>query len=101
MEINCLILGLYETNCYILRSGEKSKDCLIIDTGLDSGQLVDFLLERKLNPVAVVLTHGHIDHIAGVIALREKFPEIKVYIHKLDAEMQQDAFDWFDRWLKK
>jgi len=43
-----------------------------------------------LNPVAVVLTHGHIDHIAGVVALHSTFPDAKVYIHELDAEMLRE-----------
>ncbi|MFZ2147783.1 MAG: MBL fold metallo-hydrolase [Sedimentisphaerales bacterium] len=87
MKIDRLILGAYETNCYILRSNEATKDCLIVDTGLGAGKLIKFLEEHKLNPAAVVLTHGHIDHIAGVAALRSRFPDIKVYIHKLDAGM--------------
>ena len=87
MKIDRLILGAYETNCYVLRSSEAAKDCLLVDAGLGAGKLIKFLQERKLNPVAVVLTHGHIDHIAGVAALRAEFPDIKVHIHKLDAEM--------------
>lgn len=87
MHIDYLILGGYQTNCYILRNDDSAKDCLIIDPGLEAGELLDFLDEQKLNPVAVVLTHGHIDHIAGVAALRSRFPEIKVYIHNLDAGM--------------
>lgn len=87
MKIDCLILGAFQTNCYVLRANETAKDCLIIDTGLAAGELVDFLEVRKLNPVAVVLTHGHADHIAGLIELRCRFQNIKVYIHKLDAGM--------------
>ncbi len=87
MKIDCLSLGAYETNCYVLRSSEGAKDCLVVDPGMGAGRLVEFLQEHQLNPVAVVLTHGHIDHIAGVAALRDEFPDIKVYIHKLDADM--------------
>jgi glyoxylase-like metal-dependent hydrolase (beta-lactamase superfamily II) len=87
MRIEHLTLGAYETNCYVLRSGEAARDCLVIDPGLDAGRLIDLLEERGLNPVAVVLTHGHIDHIAGVVAMRNIFPDMKVCIHELDAEM--------------
>jgi len=91
MKIDCLILGAFETNCYILRKSEKAKDCLVMDAGLEAGKLIDFLQEHKLNPIAVVLTHGHIDHIAGVAILRKNYPKIKVYIHKLDAEMLRES----------
>jgi len=87
MKIDYLILGGYQTNCYVLRKNDAAQDCIIIDPGLEPGGLIEFLDEQKLNPLAVVLTHGHIDHIAGVSLLRNRFPEIKVYIHKLDADM--------------
>lgn len=87
MKIDLLVLGLYQTNCYVLRKSDAAKDCLIVDAGLGGSELIDFLQEHKFNPVAVALTHGHIDHIAAVTALRKHYPDIKVYIHKLDAEM--------------
>ena len=94
MKIQTLILGVYQTNCYIrqvtramLRKSDAVVDCLIIDPGLQAEELIDFLREHKLNPVAVALTHGHADHIAGLAFLHEDFPDVEVYIHKLDAEM--------------
>lgn len=93
MKIDHLILGAYETNCYVLRSSESAKECLIIDTGLEASRLVGFLKQYNLNPVAIVLTHGHPDHVAGVDVLYESFSDIKVYIHKLDAEMLASSLD--------
>ncbi len=90
MIINTLILGDFETNCYCLRKSEESHDCIIIDTGLDENELIDFLEEKQIKPLALIFTHGHIDHIAGVNALRRKFSDIKVYIHKLDAQMLKE-----------
>jgi hydroxyacylglutathione hydrolase len=87
MIIDRLILGAYQTNCYVLRSGRAAGDCLVIDPGLEPERLIDFLEEYHLNPVAVLLTHGHIDHIAGIPVLREQFGGTKVLIHELDAEM--------------
>jgi hydroxyacylglutathione hydrolase len=91
MKIDRLILGDFETNCYVLRNSDTARDCLIIDTGLDAGPLLDFLELNKLNPAALILTHGHADHIGGVEPLRKKFPTIAVYIHKLDAGMLTSA----------
>ena len=94
MKIDRLILGGYETNCYVLRKeslglrqSDAAAECLVVDPGLEAEELIEFLTEQKLKPVAVVLTHGHIDHIAGVALLRERFGDAKVYIHKLDAGM--------------
>ena len=87
MKIDTLILGDYQTNCYILRANDTAKDCLIIDTGLDPQPLLNFLNENDLNPIAVILTHGHADHITAVPALKKHFPQIKICIHHEDAEM--------------
>jgi len=90
MKIDTLILGSYQTNCYILGAETSANDCLIIDAGLQAEPLIDFLTDRNLNPAAIILTHGHADHIVGLSLLREKFPKIKVYIHKLDAQLLTD-----------
>ena len=87
MKIEHLILGSYETNCYILRENEAVKDCMIVDTGLEAEALIEFLKSGQLNPAAAVFTHGHADHITGIPLLRENYPDIKIYIHKLDARM--------------
>jgi hydroxyacylglutathione hydrolase len=91
MKINRLILGDFETNCYVLRDNSAASDCVIIDTGLEAGALLEFLEANKLNPAALILTHGHADHIAGVEPVRKKFPSIQVYIHKLDSNMLTSA----------
>ena len=87
MKIDTFVLGLYENNCYVLRKDHKHSDCLIIDTGLDVEPLIEFLEKNELNPEAVLLTHGHADHIVGITELRSKWPNIKVCIHNKDAQM--------------
>ncbi|MDO8302948.1 MAG: MBL fold metallo-hydrolase [Sedimentisphaerales bacterium] len=87
MKIDTLVLGLYENNCYVLRTDEKHKDCLIIDTGLDGQPLIEFLQEHELVPEAILLTHGHVDHIAAIDELKRIWPKMKVCIHKDDAQM--------------
>ncbi|MHC4153735.1 MAG: MBL fold metallo-hydrolase [Planctomycetota bacterium] len=87
MQVDQLVLGAFETNCYVLRESGGATGCVVVDAGLDAGRLVGFLQQRKLNAVALVLTHGHADHIAGVVELRKNFVSLKVYIHQLDAEM--------------
>jgi len=90
MQIQTLVLGPFQTNCYILRPSENTTDCLIIDTGLSSDNLIDHLTQNNLNPIAIILTHGHADHTAAIPALLKKFPKLEVYIHELDAELLTD-----------
>lgn len=91
MKIDRLILGDFQTNCYVVRADESARECLVIDTGLDSRDMIAFLTRQGLTPRAVILTHGHVDHIAGLAALRSRFPGLRVYIHKLDGRMLTDS----------
>jgi glyoxylase-like metal-dependent hydrolase (beta-lactamase superfamily II) len=87
MKVDAIVLGGFETNSYVVRASEEACDCVVIDTGLSAEPLIDFLSEHKLNPVVVIFTHGHADHIAGLNLLREKWSDIKVAIHTDDAGM--------------
>jgi hydroxyacylglutathione hydrolase len=91
MKIDRLTIGDFETNCYVVRKDESAEECLVIDTGLDSRDMIAFLAQHALTPTAVVLTHGHVDHIAGLAGLRSEYPKLRVYIHKLDAPMLDDS----------
>ena len=86
MLIDTIVLGGYQTNSYVLRRDEAARDCLVIDTGLDAQPLLEFLRKHRLTPEAVVLTHGHIDHIAGLDLMHAAFPKVQVSIHHLDAK---------------
>lgn len=87
MKIDCLALGDFQTNCYVLRSSDTDTDCLIIDPGFNSEELVKFLQQESLTPKKILLTHGHCDHIAGIGLVRETFGNIPVSISENDATM--------------
>ncbi|MBN1980070.1 MAG: MBL fold metallo-hydrolase [Chitinivibrionales bacterium] len=90
MKIDMIVLGDLEANCYCLRKSEKQKKCLIIDPGLQPEPLIRFLKANHYEPVSIILTHGHVDHIGGVESLREFWPTVEVAIHKNDANMLRD-----------
>lgn len=90
MIIDSLVLGDFLTNCYIIRNSQNATECIIIDPGLQPQPLIDFLQNNNLKPLAVILTHGHADHFAGLNDLKQNFPQINVHIHELDAEMLAD-----------
>jgi glyoxylase-like metal-dependent hydrolase (beta-lactamase superfamily II) len=99
MQIDRLVLGEYENNSYIVRKDEKTTDCIVIDTGLIAKPLIDFLKQKNLNPQALILTHGHVDHIAGAAMLQKNFSKIKVCIHKADSHMLGDSVSNFSKFL--
>ena len=81
MNLQCLPLGDYEANCYVL-TDETSKTALVIDPGVPSDELNDTLFGFDLK--YVLLTHGHFDHIFGCKALKEIYPEVNICIHSGD-----------------
>jgi hydroxyacylglutathione hydrolase len=75
--------GSWGTNCYVLATG-PGEPCLIVDPGQQSIDGVhDIIREHRLVPAAVLLTHGHIDHVWSVAPLSAEF-DIPALIHADD-----------------
>ena len=64
---------------------------MLIDPGAEADRILNFAKKNELAIRYIINTHGHADHIAGVAALRQQYPKIKVYIHKLDAGLLTDS----------
>jgi glyoxylase-like metal-dependent hydrolase (beta-lactamase superfamily II) len=79
----------FGTNCYVL-APERGAECLVVDPGVDVvDQLEEVLAEHRLQPVAVLLTHGHIDHTFSVTPVCNA-RGIPAYLHPDDAGMLAD-----------
>ena len=76
--------GSLGEHAYLL-GADETKDCVVVDPGLPK-PILDVLEQEGLNCVAILLTHGHFDHIGGVRQIRDRYGA-KVYIHELDAGM--------------
>lgn len=81
------------TNCTVIwADGDRS--CVVADPGMSSDEgekeLLDFFAKEGLTPVAILLTHGHFDHVWGVERLLAKY-SIPVYMHPLDKEILADG----------
>jgi hydroxyacylglutathione hydrolase len=76
-------------NTYLLsRRGER--ECLVVDPGFEPDAVIGWIEDRGLTPVAILLTHGHSDHIAGNAALRERWPALPILIGRGDAPKLTD-----------
>jgi len=85
MKYEKIVVGALETNCY-LAFCEKSRECAVIDPGADPEKIIRIIDDKDLKPVVLLNTHGHIDHIGGNKAIKEKFG-VPLYIHKDDEKM--------------
>ena len=90
MEIRSLQVGPIGTNCYLL-CDETAKVCAVIDPGGEASRVAAAVAETGCTPCAIFLTHGHYDHTGAVAALREKWPDIPVYLNHKD-QYTDDAY---------
>lgn len=92
LQIETMQLGPLETNCYILwqdnyKNSDGTTPAWLVDIGMWSKPLVEFLESRKLVPERILLTHGHGDHIGGVEYVKQAFPEVVICCPAADEEM--------------
>lgn len=81
--------GAFAANCYLVAPA-PGEECVIIDPGQDAQRGIEELLDRyRLKPIAVLLTHGHIDHMWSVAPVCGA-KGIPAYIHPDDREMLAD-----------
>ncbi|MBE6957683.1 MAG: MBL fold metallo-hydrolase [Ruminococcaceae bacterium] len=78
LQIHTLVLGLFQVNCYIVHK-QDSRKCLVIDPGDAPKKILAFLQETGLEAEAVLLTHGHFDHVGAMRALAMEL-DCPVYI---------------------
>ena len=81
IAVESLIVGEIAVNCYIVVNTE-TQECVIVDPGAEAERIIACVGERR--PQAVLLTHGHYDHIGAVDAICGQY-HIPLYMHALDA----------------
>lgn len=88
MKIKKLMLGSYQTNCYVVSN--DNNECIVVDPGDIGKKVKNYLEENSLSIKAILLTHGHFDHIGAVDYLYNEY-QCDVYIHEEGIEMLHDA----------
>ena len=82
LKIHTLTLGLYQTNTYIIHEA-SSKSCCVIDPGYEATTIAEKLEDLGLTLDAILLTHGHFDHVGAVKGLA-KATGCQVWMHERD-----------------
>ena len=82
MLIKTIPVGQLEENCYVV-TNEATLESVVIDPGDEANTILDYLESNKLKCVAIMLTHGHFDHVGAVDAVAEE-TDATVYMNELD-----------------
>ncbi len=90
LTITRLIVGYVSTNCYIV-SDDVTGSCVIVDPGDNAAGIQKKMQDMNVVPAAILLTHGHFDHILAVPDLRAAFPDIPVYAYQAEKVLLSDA----------
>lgn len=101
LKVECFPLGELQANCYFVYDTEE-KVALLVDPGDKSNALVSRVREMAGDSLQyILLTHGHFDHIGGVAAMKEAFPQAKIVIGAPDADypkLQDLNLSWHFGW---
>ena len=89
MNVETVVVGALETNCYLVYCPE-SLECAVIDPGSDPDKIFKAVRDKNLNPVVLINTHGHVDHIGANQDIKERF-DIPLLLHKADMFLLQNA----------
>ncbi len=85
MILKTLVVGPFQVNCYLYWD-KASSDAVIIDPGAEDDRIIGQITQANLEPKAILLTHGHGDHIAAVAAIKDHF-QIPLYIGRGEEEL--------------
>ena len=92
LNIKTFTVNAFQVNSYVL--WDETGECVIIDPGMQSSseedEISNFIESKGLKPVKLLLTHAHIDHIAGCNYISEKY-DLPLTAHKDSAELLKNA----------
>lgn len=89
VKIGRLTMGICQTNCYFLYK-EGSNECIFVDPADQGATIYEKLKANGINVAAIVLTHGHFDHIWGAQELRAR-SGAKIYAWEEEKDVCEDS----------
>ncbi len=88
MKLQKIFPGSFASNCYIL---SDEGEAAVIDPSAPAISIIKALSDEGLTLKAILLTHGHFDHMIGLARLRAAYPDAPVMVHADDAELLSDG----------
>ena len=93
MFVSGFAAGPPGTNCWVIAPGD-GEQCVVVDPGIGVQPRIDEIVaEHRLHPVAVLLTHGHVDHTFSVVLVCEA-RDVPAYLHPEDRAQLTDPWTW-------
>ena len=88
MKLEHFVLGPLGTNCYFLIN-EDTKEVVVVDPASCPKNLREHISERGYRPQAILLTHGHFDHVMGIDKFVQEY-EVPVYLHEDEVQILEN-----------
>lgn len=89
IHIEQFVVGPVQTNCYFLIN-QRTKEVIIVDPGDEAPRLIGEVTRLGIAPVAILLTHGHFDHV-GAAGKLASYYQVKVYAHEAEEKTLSDS----------
>jgi hydroxyacylglutathione hydrolase len=91
LQIATIVSHPFEQNTYVVQLPDRT-DCVIIDPGLEPEKIIRHLEQGGVTPAAILITHGHSDHIGGNAAVKKRWPHCPLVIGVDDAPKLGDPW---------
>jgi glyoxylase-like metal-dependent hydrolase (beta-lactamase superfamily II) len=94
MILESIVAPYFETNCWVF-APSKNSECFIVDPGMAQPNLINQIKEvigkHNLKPMAILVTHGHLDHTFSVLPFANEY-RVPTLIHTIDRKLLKDPF---------
>jgi glyoxylase-like metal-dependent hydrolase (beta-lactamase superfamily II) len=85
MKYKIIVVGALDTNCYLVYC-EEIRVCAVVDPGAEPERIFPVIAEEEFKPIAIINTHGHVDHIGANRDIKDRFG-VPIYIHAGDSAL--------------